>query len=219
MAKQSTELGSIPFDLTITDRENLAGGDENFQPQGWEDLKVIIAANNLSILKRKPSDLFRYIQWTNQTKAAYGSITNFVLKQRLFWEPCAGLDAESGPTFACRSSTPFVDGDDYKILLNDWPYGLSPNITHLIVWSKVRLAEQKPEGYLTSESNMLVTDFVKRTFINKLAAEGVSDAEDKVLWFRNWTGLQSVKGLEHVHVLVRDAPKGVLEHWTNGNEV
>ena len=36
------EPKSIPFDLTDTDRANLAGGDENFQPHDWQDLKHII---------------------------------------------------------------------------------------------------------------------------------------------------------------------------------
>ena len=35
------ELGAFPG-LTPTDRENLAGGDENFKPHNWEDLKRII---------------------------------------------------------------------------------------------------------------------------------------------------------------------------------
>jgi len=42
MAKADDELNAIPFDLTDTDRANLAGGDENFQPHNWEDLKHII---------------------------------------------------------------------------------------------------------------------------------------------------------------------------------
>ena len=37
------ELGAFPG-LTPTDRENLAGGDENFKPHNWEDLKEIIGS-------------------------------------------------------------------------------------------------------------------------------------------------------------------------------
>ena len=49
----------------------------------------------------------------------------------------------------------------------------------------------------------------------KQGVDGDSGAgDDRVLWFRNWTGLQSVRGLEHVHVLVRDAPKVLLDWWT-----
>ncbi|KAG7007749.1 hypothetical protein G7Y79_00008g023870 [Physcia stellaris] len=79
--------GKLPFELTPTDRENLAQGDVNFKPLTWDEIKEIIARNDLSVLKRKPSDLTRYIAWTNSTKAAYGSITNFVLKERLHWTP------------------------------------------------------------------------------------------------------------------------------------
>ena len=37
------ELGVFPG-LTPTDRENLAGGDENFKPHDWNDLKEIIGS-------------------------------------------------------------------------------------------------------------------------------------------------------------------------------
>jgi len=184
----------------------------------WSSLSSpTAAANDLSVLKRKPSDLLRYIAWTNQTKGAYGSITDFVLQQRLFWKPLPFSTAESGPRFDCLSSIPFAAREDFKILLNDWPYGVSPGITHLIIWSKNRVPDQKPEGYLTPESIALVRQFVRETFVDRLAANGTEHAEDRVLWFRNWTGLQSVRGLEHVHVLVRDAPKDLLQAWIDEN--
>ena len=42
MTKNEDDLDDIPFDLTDSDRQNLAGGDENFHPHDWEDLKRII---------------------------------------------------------------------------------------------------------------------------------------------------------------------------------
>jgi hypothetical protein len=113
---------------------------------------------------------------------------------------------------------PFSDPNDYKILLNDWPYGLTVDITHIIVWSKVRLPDQKPEGYLTAGSTALVKAFVEKTFTERLAAYGDFQARERILWFRNWTGLQSVRGLEHVHVLVRDAPEALLGEWVGSKE-
>lgn len=212
MADQ-VELGAFPG-LTPTDRENLAGGDENFKPHNWEDLKGIIAANDLAILKRKPSDLQRYIKWTNQTKDTYGSITAFILNERLHWET-SPTSSGGGPSFQCNNTVPFTDPNDYKILLNDWPYGFTPDVTHIVVWSKVRIPEQKPEGYLTSDSVALVEGFVQRTFIDRLSSNRAKAGHhhDRVLWFRNWTGLQSVRALEHVHVLVRDAPQDLLNAW------
>lgn len=178
------------------------------------------AANDLAILKRKPSDLRRYIKWTNQTKATYGSITAFILNERLHWIILPTLSGES-PSLQCNNTIPFTDPSDYKILLNDWPYGFTADVTHIVVWSKVRIPEQKSEGYLTPESIALVEGFVQRTFVELLGSyrskQGVAGASDpankRVLWFRNWTGLQSVRGLEHVHVLVRDAPKDLLDWW------
>ena len=188
------------------------------------DITIFIslaAANNLAILKRKPSDLRRYIKWTNQTKATYGSITAFVLSERLQWENLSSSNEDS-PSFQCKNITPFANPSDYKTLLNDWPYGFTSDVTHIVVWSKVRIPEQKPEGHLAPESAALVEAFVQRTFVEPLnsyrlkqGVNGDPDAgNDRVLWFRNWTGLQSVRGLEHVHVLVRDVPKVLLDWWT-----
>ena len=41
---ETKELEELPFELTKTDLENLAGGDEKFQPHNWEDLKLIIGS-------------------------------------------------------------------------------------------------------------------------------------------------------------------------------
>lgn len=65
---------------------------------------------------------------------------------------------------------------------------------------------------MTPNSRELVESFVRTTFTERLAREGLAD--DRVQWFKNWTRLQSVRGLEHVHVLVRDVPDRILEEWT-----
>ncbi len=169
--------------------------------------------NDLEVLKRKPSDLLRYHAWSTRTKAEYGPITKFVCNERLHWRPVYE-SPETGPVFQCEDSVPFKNPNDFKILLNDWPYGISPEVTHIVVWSKVPIPVQKPEGYLTPESTALIMDFVQRTFIERLAVVGVDNPQNRVLWFRNWTGLQSVRGLEHVHICVRNAPEELLEEWT-----
>ena len=53
----------------------------------------------------------------------------------------------------------------------------------------------------------MVEKFVTTEFEQKLGVEG----RDKVLWFKNWTGLQSVRGLEHIHVLVRHIDREKLD--------
>lgn len=36
------DVDELPFELTTTDRQNLAQGDEKFQPHTWDELKDII---------------------------------------------------------------------------------------------------------------------------------------------------------------------------------
>ncbi|RYC60056.1 hypothetical protein CHU98_g6141 [Xylaria longipes] len=164
--------------------------------------------NNLSVLKRKPSDLRRYMAWTTEIKAQYGSMTNYILAHRLpkTW---------GSPPFTPASSVPFEDKSDYSILINDWPYGLTPDITHIVVWSRTIIDTDSETGDLTPESRGVVSNFVKRVFVDKLGSEG----EAKVLWFKNWVALQSVRTLEHIHVMVKGASKDLLEEWTREPDV
>ncbi|KIV83655.1 hypothetical protein PV11_05659 [Exophiala sideris] len=150
---------SAPFALTAIDRDVLAMSDDDFHPQTWEELKQIIAENNLSVLKRWPSDLKRYIKWSAETKKAYGSVPNFVRKERLKWVTLPSSTPESGPKFAIKNPVPFADEADYKILVNDWPYGLASGIRHIIVWLKMRLESEPTRGDMTPESRQLVEDF------------------------------------------------------------
>lgn len=50
---------------------------------------------------------------------------------------------------------------------------------------------------------MIIEDFVERTFTRHLGKENV-------LWFKNWASIQSVRSVEHIHVLVRGASEEFL---------
>ncbi|KAL2219643.1 hypothetical protein M432DRAFT_362614 [Thermoascus aurantiacus ATCC 26904] len=209
-----------PFNLTELDRKVLSLTDEEFVPHDWENLKDIISRNDLGALVRRPSDLRRYIAWSNDVRAEYGSVTNYILQRRLGW---SAEETKDGYSFPVHDPTPFADPRDYRILRNDWPYGFAPGITHLVVWLKTPLAV-KPggEGHITDESRARIDEFVRRTFVARLERERRPDdgtprfpnPQDHVLWFKNWTGLQSVRALEHVHVLVRDVPEEIIVEWT-----
>ncbi|KAK4985972.1 hypothetical protein LTR66_008020 [Elasticomyces elasticus] len=201
-----------PFNLTAIDHKLLAMKDEDFHELRWDDLKDIIGRNDLEGLKRRPSDLRRYLAWSTATKEEYGSMTNFVLKNRLHWTPLPSTGASEGPKFAFKNPTPFADPDDFRILINDWPYGLAPGIVHLCIWTKTPIAVDERTGDLTKEARGLVERFVTRTFAEPLT-RGEGDERERVLWFKNWVALQSVRGVDHVHVLVRDPPLDVLERW------
>jgi hypothetical protein len=122
--------------------------------------------------------------------------------------------ADSEPVFPYNNPIPFADPSDYKILRNDWPYGLAPGIAHLCVWLRTPVPVHEHGGDLTDESRALIEEFVQRTFVERLAREGYTNPKNHVLWFKNWTALQSVRSLEHIHVLVRDVPESILFEWT-----
>ncbi|KAK4544774.1 hypothetical protein LTR36_004023 [Oleoguttula mirabilis] len=199
-----------PFPLTAIDREVLATRDEEYHRITWCDLKLIIATNTLEQLKRVPSDLRRYLAWSHGIKKRYGGITNYVVQERLHWIEDLRAPRAQGPVFEHRSDTPFADRSDYAVLVNDWPYGFDEGIVHLVAWSKTPIPVDAERGDVTSESRMLIEQFVHSYFVEPLAEGG----SERVLWFKNWVSLQSVRGVDHVHVLVKHAPAELLEWWT-----
>ncbi|KUL85995.1 hypothetical protein ZTR_06547 [Talaromyces verruculosus] len=227
--EQPTEQKSTPFNLTDIDRQVLSQTDEEFVFHDWEDLKGIIARNDLAIFRRKPSDLRRYIAWTNDIKSTYGSITKYICLKRLrWWTPDSSVNLMETPIpeIPYKNVVPFADSSDFKILRNDWPYGITPDVTHIVVWSKTPIATKPENGDVTDESRAMIEGFVDRTFVQRLqkdpAFEGVQKEvirEEHVLWFKNWAALQSVRSLEHFHVLVRGIPDAVITEWTDERDV
>ncbi|TVY20459.1 N-acetylglucosamine-induced protein 1 [Lachnellula arida] len=188
-----------PFALTEMDKWLLSISDDEFTPHSWDNLKHIIETNTLEELLRKPSSLRRYLSWSRNIKTQYGSTTAYLIQHRLPWGP---------PPFTYTSPIPFRCPSDYKILLNDWPYGVEDDITHIVVWSKTPIATNEA-GDVTEESRRVIEGFVGRVF-----AERVGKEKGSVIWFKNWAQLQSVRALEHIHVLVRNATGEDLEFWT-----
>lgn len=154
-------------------------------------------------MQRSPANLSLYKRWTTETIQRHGSLSNFLLAHR--------LPAHWGtPPFTPQSRTAFENTSDYCILLNDWPYGFTPNIQHMIIWTRTMIPTDSSTGDLTPESRALIAKFVKTHFTNRLGPEG----ESKVLWFKNWGSALSVADLEHIHVLVRDVDPSLVEEWT-----
>lgn len=87
---------------------------------------------------------------------------------------------------------------DVKILYNDWPYAMVPGMRHICVWSKVPIPTDPATGDLTPESRKMIQNYVDKMFIDQLTIE-----PEKVLWFKNWAALQSIRTVEHFHVLIR----------------
>lgn len=141
----------------------------------------------------------------------------FVMQQRLKWQPSPSSTPETGLTFEYEDPIPFKKPQDYKVMPNDWPYGLDQGISHLIVWLKNRLDVQPPRGDMTPNARKQVEDFVDEQFIKPIAKQ--TGGGDNVLWFKNWVALQSVPGIDHIHVLVRNVSTDFIDQqWTRGEQ-
>ncbi|PWY90245.1 hypothetical protein BO70DRAFT_385105 [Aspergillus heteromorphus CBS 117.55] len=199
-----TELiNNPPFELSAADKESLLTREEDYIPHTWEEIKQVIADGDMSVLKRGPTDLRNYILWTRDTRAKYGSATNFILHERLQWgTPVDGK-------LSCLDPVPFANPADYRVLRNDWPYGTTPDITHLVVWLRTPLAVDE-EGDPTPESRQRITDFLKKTF----GVSGDGQGDDRLLWFKNRQKWQSVRAIEHIHVLLRGADDALITKIT-----
>lgn len=196
-----------PFALTAIDEQQLSLSDEDYTPHSWDNLGYLISSGQLDELKRWPSQLKAYLAWSAHVKETFGSATTYLLTQRLFWEP---IDDPSGAmAFEVRNVVPFADPEDFTILRNDWPYGHAQGIQHICVWLRQRLPVDK-EGALSDEGRKMVEEFVDKEFRSKA---GEAERGSKVLWFKNSTNLQSVRSLEHLHVLVRNVDDEVLKEW------
>lgn len=198
---------SPPFTLTAIDWRQLNLKDDEYTPHSWENLRHLISTGQLDELKRWPSQLKAYLAWTAHVKAKYGSATTYLLAQRLHWQPKD--DNPGAITFNLRDAVPFADPEDFSILRNDWPYGHESGIRHICVWLKQRLPVDE-QGGLSDERRKMVEDFIDREFRTKA---GEKEKDSKIIWFKNTTNLQSVRSLEHLHVLVRDVDEEVLEQW------
>lgn len=208
--------GTPPFQLTSIDEAQLRLTDAQFSPHTWADLTHLIETGQLDLLKRWPSHLKAYLDWNTHVKMKYGNVLSYILEEKLKWkvendgekangkngnghgndgkEKAKEKGSDSESTFPTHSPYPYIHPSDYTILPNDWPYALEPGVRHLVAWSKHRLPVDN-DGALTTEGVNIVEAFITREF----RAKG-----KKVLWFRNPRRLQSVRSLEHVHVLVQE---------------
>lgn len=106
--------------------------------------------------------------------------------------------------------------DDWKILRNDWPYGLDPAIVHVVVWVKFELPnapgpDEDTEGDLEPEIRKGIDKFVDETFVSRCGAENV-------IWFKNWTSLKSIHSVEHFHVMMYNPDMAFVNELT-GHDV
>ncbi|MCJ1292489.1 hypothetical protein MMC34_004040 [Xylographa carneopallida] len=181
------------------DRGILSTLDSEYTRQTWEEVQQIIRTNRIDLFQRRPSDLRRYLAYNFKLKKEYGSVMNFVLKERLQWT-----------NLTPSSSEPFGEPADIKILYNDWPYGVDKKIVHLVIWTKFDLEDDPATDDLTPKARKDIDEYVNRTFCTNIPVHNI-------IWFKNWRSLKSIHAMEHFHVMLYDPDPRFVERITNGD--
>lgn len=150
-------------DLNIKDVGIISTPDSEYHASTWEEVQQIVRDNRLDLFQRLPSDLRRYLGYTWKLKQDYGSIMNFILTQRLYW------DMPLVPR-----GKPFELEEDIKVLRNDWPYGIDKRIVHLVVWTKFDLEEDPVTGDLTDKARAEIEAFAQHKFGSRLSRDQVN---------------------------------------------
>lgn len=171
------------------------------EPSIEEHILTVIGINRIDLFQRTPSDLRQYVQFVHYLKKTLGSVLHFIQHERLRW-------ASIQPS----GQAAFENDGDYKVLYNDWPYGIDPDIVHLVVWTKFQLEDDPVSGDLTPKSRAAIEAFVQKTFGG---ADGLP--RDRIIWFRNWKSIKSVQALEHFHVMLYKPDAEFLRRVTGGD--
>lgn len=166
------------------------------EPFTWEKIKQIVGENRLELFTRTRQQMDSYIQFKKMLNDENISINDFIKKYELEWDDSTNQTC----------STKLFQGG-VKILLNKFPYNFPNNITHLVIWSKIDIPSDptSPKGDISPKTRSIIDKYVAKTF-----------SSYDVVWFRNWSNLQSVKALSHIHVLVKDMPDVHKVLGTNG---
>lgn len=175
--------------------------EEDFRRWTWSEVKEAIRINRIDLFQRTPTDLIRYVEFVHYLKKTFGSVLHFIQHERLHW-----------PSIRPSGQAPFENPTDYKILYNDWPYGIDLDIVHLVVWTKFELEDEVTTNDLSQRSRAMIDAFVQKTFCGK---NGVS--RDSLIWFKNWKSLKSVHALEHFHVMLYKPDPEFLKRITGGD--
>lgn len=160
--KRAAQCPVYLLGISDKDRDIISTPDSEYTPQTWDQVSSFVKLNNLELFQRWPSELRRYRAYMHKIKTTYGSVTRFILNERLQWE-----------TPVVPYGSPFEFKDDVKILYNDWPYGIDPRIVHLVVWTKFCIDEDPVTGDLTDRAREQVDTFVTRTFQSQVSPENV----------------------------------------------
>lgn len=181
----------------------------------WDDVIKYIKLKQLANLKRSKEQTERYHKHKDELKRRNMTILQFMLKEKLKWDEreIYELNHLKYVTVQQQLHAILTKNDFFKVTANDFPYNYEPNVLHLLIWSKIKLPI-----YLNDTTDSDAFDFQNNRYpdmnpeceeiINKFLAKTLHDKYQlsygiDYVWFVNYSKLQSIKDLSHIHVLIK----------------
>jgi hypothetical protein len=138
----------------------------------WESLSNIIKSNELHLLGRDNEGERKYQEWSLNVKEKYQSISDVVYHNIFNCE----FDIHSEKKIALKHTKRF----DVVLRKNDFPYHLTDDISHYLLWSCWILSLEDVEI------------IIQKKLPNK-----------EFMYFVNPPHLQSIKDIWHAHIFIK----------------
>ncbi len=174
-----------------------------YTPLSFAKAREIVNSGKIADLYRSPECMEKYNKFKKVLKDEGIDMTTRIVVKQLHWlPPSTSLRTPSSEILKeiePQDSTPFANEHDITIVTNSFPYYLEDGLVHLCAWVKFPMPSD-PEselGDISEKMKQLVDLYVNKTFVDHLGL-----TEDKVLWFKNWATLQSIKTIPHIHVIL-----------------
>ncbi|KAJ2742719.1 hypothetical protein GGI20_004283 [Coemansia sp. BCRC 34301] len=173
-ATQAVSAAAASAQVPSKDAPNLKGscGDCVERELTWDEVKQILAADRVDLLGRTVEQQRVYAEYMEQLALEYGSVVAYIRQIKL---------------------APFIadNSKEHLVLLNDFPYALTPDMAHFIVWSKQKL------------TTGMVPDPVILELFSAHLDELIGAGKYEWVWFVNPPHLQSIPEAAHGHLIVR----------------
>lgn len=179
----------------------------------WSEVQEYVGTGELYKLRRSKDETVKYRAHKAALKEKNIEMIDHILG-KLDWnlDDLTNLNDNTYPTINDKIEACFSQKDLFKLLPNDFPYMFESNIIHILVWSKIQLPlylDDKTEVSMENQNSVLPTmyppmkDKIERFLENTLTEKLKLKPDTDFVWFLNYSNLQSIKGISHVHLLIR----------------
>ncbi|CCE65515.1 hypothetical protein TPHA_0L01620 [Tetrapisispora phaffii CBS 4417] len=178
----------------------------------WQEVKRIVSSMELYHLVRTRAMSEVYRKYREDIKAK-GLNFGEILLLKLNWtqDELNYLNDDKYPADNDKIDAAFSNADLYTLRLNDFPYNFESDVHHILIWSKVKLplyeedftesAADKTKIQLPSMNKHMQQKI--ETFLQINVAGKFGIPKENYVWFVNYSKLQSVRSISHIHLLLK----------------